>query len=109
MSNRGLGSPRAGTAPAPAPFASKFFRLGLDLQQHPGASGRDERRKARELDGVAKALLGMQKDGLAGYRLAFPDRERAAVLHDSPAAVHRAILVSVPAALEVAHQEPRHP
>ncbi len=54
------------------------FQFSLNLEHDRGAAARQQRRIARELDGVAQTLFGMQQDGLARERI-FAEPERAAV------------------------------
>ena len=49
------------------------LQFRLNFAHHPGAAPGEQRRITNELDGVAKPLLGVQQDGLAGdWRLSQP-------------------------------------
>ena len=67
--NRGRGSPRAITAVDAGSVRQQPHKFALDFENDfLGAALCHQRRIAHELDGVARTLLGVQQNGLAGER-----------------------------------------
>ncbi len=80
----------------------------IDAEQHFGAERGDHGRVARELDGIAHALLGTEKNRLARDRgFAAPDRPRETHPPGCEFRVPPTLFILGPAGAEIADAEPR--
>src|SRR6202011_2490633 len=82
------------------------LQLSLHLENDIGAALGRKRRVTHELDGIAKSLLSVQEDGLAGNRL-LAEPQGCAKIADFHPWVLPTAFVFLPTALEFAMQQSR--